>query len=87
MKKDPELKFTLTSGETFVDGEPDGAIVGWVDMGGPIDRSGGDAAFILALLSQMAESARYEAIESIIERYCQHCGTLNKPPCQCWNDE
>jgi hypothetical protein len=77
----------FTSSEVFTVPAGDVPVVGWFSGGGPIDFSGGDTATILALLSQMTESVRYEAIKSIIECYCQHCGTSNKPPCQCWNDE
>lgn len=78
----------FTGGEAFAVPEGDAPVAGWVNMGGPIDRGGGDAAVILAMLSQMTESVRYEAIKSIIERYCQHCGTSNKPSrCRCWDDD
>lgn len=66
----------------------DGAVIGWINLGGPIDRSGGDAAFILALMSQMMDEQRADAIKAIGSRYCLHCGTSNEPStCQCWNDD
>ena len=88
LQDEEDAQPTFTSGEAFTVPAGDTPIASWVNMGGPIDRSGGDAAFILALMSQMTEQQRHEAINAITIRYCAGCGTLNEPSrCQCRNDE
>lgn len=77
----------FTSGEVFTVHADDAPVAGWVNLGGPIDRSGGDAAFILALMSQMTVDQRRDAIDAITSRYCAGCGDEQPPRCQCRDDE
>ena len=73
---------------SFTVPDGDAPVVGWVKGGGQIDRSGGDTAAILAMLSQMTDEQRVQVMEAIQDRYCQHCGRKDEGRmCQCWNDE